>query len=107
MTCKKIAPTEYAVQITNAAKPFALVLGQLFDTGWQAWIGNTQVSQHFTVNLGMNAWIITRHGSFTIDVRFANQSVVITSAIISVLTAVLLTMIFIAMSIRQWPKTHH
>src|SRR6266571_5254512 len=106
MTCKKIAPTEYAVQITNAAKPFALVLGQLFDTGWQAWIGNTQVSQHFTVNLGMNAWIITKHGSFTIDVRFANQSVVITSAIISVLTAVLLTLVFIAMSIRRWPKTH-
>jgi hypothetical protein len=110
MSYEEISPTEYIVQITNAENPFVLVLGSLFNEGWQAWVADAQASQHFTVNLGMNAWIVSKQGSFTIDVRFAEQSVVITSAIISVSTVILLTIIFVTVSIRRRTKTlreHH
>ena len=104
MTYEKVSPSEYTVQITNASSPFVLVLGNLFAEGWQAWVANAQASQHFTVNLGMNAWVISKQGSFTIDVRFAEQSVVINSAIISGSTFVLLATIFLMVLVRRRAK---
>jgi hypothetical protein len=112
ITYIKNSPTEYQIHVSNADHAFVLTLGELFDPGWQAFIDNTAVTDHFTANLAMNGWLINRPGSFVIDVKFANQTILENSEIISTLGAVALLSLPVAISIRRqrtrwmknWPR---
>jgi arabinofuranan 3-O-arabinosyltransferase len=84
------------IRVTNAEGPFYLVLGQNYDRRWQASIDGHDLGPPTVVNGYSAGWRITRPGSFTVEVGYAQQRLytyalgltAVTLAVVAVLVAV-------------------
>ena len=74
-TFKEINPTRYVVNIINAVTPFILDFKQNFNSGWELYINNKQVSySHFHADIYNNGWLITQKGNYTIQIIYSPQN---------------------------------
>jgi hypothetical protein len=72
MSFTAINPTQYLVHV-KASSPFFLVLGETFDSSWEASIQSVGVRGHLLVNGFSNAWYISRPGDLIISLAFGPQ----------------------------------
>jgi hypothetical protein len=89
---KEISATQYTVQVTNASKPFLLVLSNSYNGFWVANVNGQQEadSNHFMVNGYANAWYINKTGTFTVVLEFWPQNLFYVSAAISITSLIVL-----------------
>jgi len=74
VTFREINPTRYVVNIANADSPFILNLKQTFNSNWDIYINNRQVScPHFHADIYNNGWLITKKGNYTIQIIYSPQ----------------------------------
>jgi len=83
----EINPTKYQIKVTQATKPFWLVFGQSFDTGWRATLNGKALGAPTLIDGYANGWLISpKQASFEITISFYPQQYVNLALIISFLT---------------------
>ena len=92
VTYQEISATQYTIQVTNASKPFFLVLSNSYNGFWVANINGQQEpdANHFMVNGYANAWYINKTGSFNVKLEFWPQNLFYVSGIISITSLIIL-----------------
>ncbi|MGD0996366.1 MAG: hypothetical protein ABR909_12690 [Candidatus Bathyarchaeia archaeon] len=91
INAKELNPTEYTVQV-NASSPFFLVLGQNYDSGWQASVNGKNMGQHLVVNGYANAWYINKTGTYTITLEYQPQNLFYAGIAISIIALIVCVM---------------
>ncbi|MEK7550213.1 MAG: hypothetical protein AAB535_00295 [Patescibacteria group bacterium] len=67
---QKISPGHYVVNVTNANKPFKIILRNSFSPLWIARINKEVIFDHFVAYGYANAWDIDKAGSYRVDLIF-------------------------------------
>ncbi len=65
-----INKSKYKIVISNATKPFILVLNNNYGKEWLLSVDSKDLGTHFIVNGYSNGWLIDKKGSYTIDISF-------------------------------------
>jgi len=99
LTYEKIDSTKYVIHV-RTDRPFFLVFSQSYDPNWIAYIGGTEVAQHFVANGYANGWYMGRTGSYDMTLEFWPQKLFHVSATVSVVTSIL-CMAYLAMRLRK------
>lgn len=89
----------------NVSSPsnFTLVFSQDYNPNWEISGTGFILVKHIIVNSYMNAWVIsfTHAGNFTINITFNEEKIINYYGYISILSSVLITSAYIAISIRK------
>lgn len=85
----KINQAEYRVDVMDAKGPFAIILSELFDQGWQISRSDGKAidKEHFLANSYANGWIIDNDGSFQMIIKFKPQEILQKGEIVSLVAA--------------------
>ncbi len=70
MSFKKLNNENYLVNITNATKPFVLVLSMTYNNLWTVSIKKRTVNDHFEINGFENGWLVNKKGSYEVNIVF-------------------------------------
>lgn len=98
VTYKKVDPTHFQVQITNALNPFILVFNEAYNSSWYL---NGYDSGHFVVNGYANAWKVSKTGTYTLDLVYAPQASFKKGVLISVFSLGFVLLVFIILVFRK------
>ena len=100
---QRISPVEYQLKVT-AEKPFILVFGETYNSGWellngksdwtQIYFGQPLNASHFMVNGYANGWYIDQVGTYDLTIYFKPQSVYLPSLCLST-TFAIATMVYL------------
>jgi len=98
-TCERINPTKYSLHV-NASKPFYLILSDLYQRDWVAYIDWQQVASenHFLANSFANGWYINKTGTYTVTLEFKPQRLFDIGLVVSITTVVALFLILVFLS---------
>jgi hypothetical protein len=71
----KLSPANYKVEVKEAEEPFILVFSESYHPLWQATIGETKIAEgdHFIANSYANAWLVSKTGTYTINLNFTAE----------------------------------
>lgn len=96
----RYSPTHYEVDIKDSKGEVELYFLDLFDTGWEAFVGGEKVSEYYRVFDYANAWKINKKGDYKVTIKYKPQEYVYAGMKISGVTIILLVL----MGIYSWRK---
>ena len=98
LTFNKRNPTKYIVSITNAQKPYVLVLNDFFDPRWKVKIRGTgqtlSEKVHFLVNGFANGWSIDATGNYELEIYYSPQRLFTLGVLLSAAGLVTAALVF-------------
>ncbi len=119
---EQITSARYKVKVTNAQKPFFLVLSTSFDPRWQAYFTNNQpknlieaiseseagnpisTENHLEVNGYANAWYIDKSGNYEMYLEYSPERIFIIGkkfAMVAIITSLLILLVYLYKKLKR------
>lgn len=86
----KLNPVSYKIHLNKTQDETEIYLLQMFDPGWEAYINNQKIDNHYKVFSYANGWKINQGGDVDIVIKFTPERYVEQGMVVSLITLALL-----------------
>ena len=103
LTYERLRPTHYRVA-AEAGQAYVLVLNDLYDPRWTAYVDGREVQQHFEVNGFANGFLVEATGPHVVEIEFKAQRLADATLLLSVMSAAAMAAGLLAWSVVRWRR---